>query len=445
MKNYKWLILRDTLRASYWFIPTLMTGAAIVLAFITLALDHAEVPGLLQLLGLGHYYGGPSGALTLLSAIASSMITVAATVFSVTLVALTLAAQQFGLRVLLNFMQNVKYKVVLGTFLSTFLYCLLILRSIHAGEANPFVPQFSITVAILLTIASVCVLIYFIYYASTSIHAWHIIREISDELEENTSSLFSEKFGDQLSIQSQESMYKNSKEFKQEAYPISATSSGYIRSIDYSSLMAIAKSKNLLLHTQKRPRKFIVQGSVLVKAYSKDDINDKLVKQINKAFILGQERTAFQDVEFSIRQLVEIAIRAIFPAVNDPFTALRCIDQLTAALCRLAQGNFPTSHSYDNTNTLRLIVNHVSFDGLVNDAFHQIRQYGRTDVAITIRLLESITMIAEHTQNDTDRLTLLRHADMVKCGSQDGILEALDRKDVDLVYQAAAEAIGKQK
>ena len=97
-----------------------------------------------------------------------------------------------------------------------------------------------------------------------------------------------------------------------------------------------------------------------------------------------------QDVEFSIKQLVEIAIRAISPAVNDLFTALRCIDQLTVALCHLAERDLLSSYSYDDTNTLRLIVDQVSFDGLVDDAFHQIRQYGRTDVAITIRLLEAL-------------------------------------------------------
>lgn len=444
MKSYKWLILRDTLRASYWFIPTLMTGAAIALAFLTLALDQAGVAGPMARLGLGDYYGGPSGALTLLSTIAGSMITVAATVFSVTLVALTLAAQQFGSRVLLNFMQDVKYQVVLGTFLTTFIYCLLVLRSVRADEENSFVPQFSITVAILLTIASVGVLIYFVHHASTSIHAWHIIREISDELEKNIDYLFSEHLGDQRSLYNQWWVSEIPTRFEQEAYPVLAASSGYIRSIDYNSLMAIAKSKNLLLRIKKRPGKFIVQGSELVKAYPKEWINGKLAKEINKAFILGRERTAFQDVGFPIRQLVEIAIRAISPAVNDPFTALRCIDQLTVALCRLAESEYPSSYRYDDTNTLRMIANRVSFDGLVDVAFHQIRQYGRTDVAITIRLLEAIAAIAEHTYNHDNRMTLLRHADMIRRGSQEGVLEELDRKDVEAHYQVVIKALEQQ-
>jgi len=139
MKSHKWLMLRDTLRASYWFIPALMMVAAIALAFLIVGLDQAGFDEPLLRLGLVNYYGGASGALTLLSAIASSMITVAATVFSLTLVALTLASQQFGSRVLRNFMQDMKYQFVLGTFLATFIYCLLVLRSVRADENKTFV------------------------------------------------------------------------------------------------------------------------------------------------------------------------------------------------------------------------------------------------------------------------------------------------------------------
>lgn len=442
MKNYNRIKLQETLRTSYWFVPGLMTGAAMGLAFTMQKLDLAGKSRPMQKLGLIIYTGGPDGALTLLSTIAGSMITVAGTAFSITLVALTLASQQFGPRVLRNFMQDIKYQFVLGTFLATFIYCLLVLRSVQVGQNNPFVPHISITVAILLAIASIGVFIYFIHHASTSIHAWHIIREISDELETNIDYLFSERFaGDRQPEHMGRHVEEIPVDFDSYAYLIRAAGSGYIRGIDYDRLMDIAKSKDLLLHIKHRPGKFIVQGSQLVKAWPEQNINRMLNKQINLAFILGRERTAFQDVEFSIKQLVEIAIRAISPAVNDPFTAIRCIDQLSAALCRLAKKDFPSPYGYDDHHKLRMIIDQVTFAGLTDDAFHQIRQYGRSDVAVTIRLLEVIATIAEYTNNNENRAALLRHADMIRRGSQQGLPEELDRKDVETIYQAVIKAL----
>ncbi|WP_442948082.1 DUF2254 domain-containing protein [Nostoc sp.] len=438
MKKYNRIKLQEGLRSSYWFVPLLITGAAIALAFFMLRLDLIGESGLMEKSGLKIYTGGADSALTLLSTIASSMITVAGTVFSVTLVALTLASQQFGPRVLRNFMQDVRFQFVLGTFIATFIYCLLVLRSVHDG----FVPKISITVAILLAIASIAVLIYFIHHASTSIHAWHIIREISDELESNIDYVFSENLGNSHPNHKGQLVEEIARDLEQQAYPILATGNGYIRAIDYDCLMKIAKSKDLVLHLKQRPGKFIVRGSKLVRVFPFERGNQKLTKQINQAFILGRERTAFQDVEFSIKQLVEIAIRAISPAVNDPFTAIRCIDQLSVALCRLTQGEFPSPYCYDDNNQLRLIADQVTFAGLVDDAFHQIRQYARQEVAVTIRLLEAIATIAEYTRNKNNHAALLRHANMIKRGSQD-LLEKLDREDVEVRYQVVLQRLAK--
>ncbi|MEH2297309.1 DUF2254 domain-containing protein [Nostoc sp.] len=442
MKKYNRIKLREGLRSSYWFVPLLITGAAIALAFFMLTLDSTGKSGVMEKSGLKIYTGGADSALTLLSTIASSMITVAGTVFSVTLVALTLASQQFGPRVLRNFMQDTRFKFVLGTFIATFIYCLLVLRTIHTDAQQPFVPKISITVAILLAIASILVLIYFIHHASTSIHAWHIIREISDELESNIDYVFSENLGYSHLEHKRQLVEEITTGFEQQAYPILATGSGYIRAIDYDRLMNIAKSKDLLLHLKHRPGKFIVRGSKLIRVFPFERGNQKLTKEINQAFILGRERTAFQDVEFSIKQLVEIAIRAISPAVNDPFTAIRCIDQLCVALCRLTQRELPSPYWYDDNDQLRLIANPVTFAGLVDDAFHQIRQYGRQEVAVTIRLLEAIAIIAEYTLDKNNYAALLRHANMIRRGSEN-LFEKLDREDVEARYQVVLQGLAK--
>ena len=444
MKKFNRIRIREKLRSSYWFVPTLMTGMAIALAIMTLMLDKAGKSGVFERLG---YTGGADGALTLLSTIANSMITVAVTAFSVTLVALSLASQQFGPRVLRNFMQDKSYQLVLGTFIATFIYCLLILRTVHSDKDRPFVPHISLTVAILLTFASIGMLIYFIHHATTSIHAWHIIGKISDELNTSIDYLFSERIG-----HSRQQLPAEISSDDNEACSIFATESGYIQAIDRRRLMKIAKSKDLLMCLKYRPGKFVVEGSELMvicfgkhvdtrNFHVETRLGSSLHQQINNAFILGGERTANQDVEFSIKQLVEIAIRAISPAINDPFTAIRCIDQLCAALCRLAEKDFPSPYRYDNSNNLRVIINQVTFAGLLDDAFHQIRQYGRSDVAVTIRLLEGTAVIAQHIRNSQDGLALLRHVHMIRRGSQEGLPEELDRKDVDARYQEVIETL----
>ncbi|HAJ59616.1 MAG TPA: DUF2254 domain-containing protein, partial [Cyanobacteria bacterium UBA8543] len=180
--------------------------------------------------------------------------------------------------------------------------------------------------------------------------------------------------------------------FDREASPILATSSGYLQAIDNDKLMKIAQSKDLLVRLKHRPGKFVVQGSELVRVWPGERVNKTLSQQLNEAFILGKQRTEQQDVEFCVNQLVEVAIRAISPAVNDPFTAIRCIDQLSAGLCRLAEREFPSPYRYDDDNNLRVIADPVTFAKLTDDAFNQIRQYSKPDVAVRIRMLEAIAV-----------------------------------------------------
>ena len=441
MKNVKLAKLWDSLHSSYWFVPTIMTAIAIALAFTMLSLDRAGYYTLIEKWGW-IYTGDANGARSLLSAIGGSMITVAGTTFSITIVALQLAASNFGPRLLRNFMQDTGNQIVLGTFIGTFIYCLLVLRTVHGdGDGyNEFVPQLSVTGGIVLAIASIGLLIYFIHHASTIIQASHIISEVSADLDRVIDRLFPKKIGRGLS-ESKQSLRDIPANFDEDACPIRSAGSGYVQAIDDEKLMKIACKHQLLLRILSRPGKFIIQGSNLVMVWPGERVNQKLSDQINDAFILGKERTEQQDVEFPIAQLVEIAIRAISPAVNDPFTAIRCIDRLSAGLSRLAQKDFPSPYRYDKDKNLRAIAEPVTFAGLTDTAFNQIRQYGKTDVAVTIRLLEAIAAIAGYTRNHKDRLTLLRHAETIKRDSFEQVSEELDRKDIEKRYQAVVKAI----
>jgi uncharacterized membrane protein len=439
MKNVKLSKFWDSLHSSYWFLPSIMAIAAVGLALIMLALDRAGKTGPVEQLSWV-YTGGPDGARAVLSAVAGSLATVTATAFSITIVALQLASSQFGPRLLRNFMQDTGNQLVLGTFIATFIYCLLVLRTIHGEDYNLFVPQLSVTIGIVLAIISIGVLIYFIHHASTIIQASHVISGVSSEFEQAIDRLFPEAIG-QSSSHSQRSIGEIPERFDLEASSIRATDTGYLQVIDDHNLIKLASRHDLLIRLQVQPGQFIAKGNELVKVYPQERVDRSLAEQLRKAFMLGKERTEQQDIEFPINQLVEIALRAISPAVNDPFTAIRCIDRLGAGLSSLAQRRFPSPYRYDAAQNLRVIAQPVTFERLVAQAFNPIRQYAQSDSAVTIRLLETIRRIAQASHHSSDQLVLRHHADMILRGSREGLSEEYDRKEVETQYNEVIKAL----
>ena len=435
--------LLDSLHSSFWFVPTLMVVLAIGLSFLTIQIDQSANTEIIGNLGWA-YALGPNGSRAILSAIAGSMVSVATTAFSITIVALQLASSQFGPRLLRNFMQDTGNQIVLGTFISTFVYSLLVLRTINGVAKNEFVPHLSVTCGIGLAIASIGVLIYFIHHSASSIQVDNVISKVGRELDDVIDRLFPKQIGRGASKQRQEPSSEIPANFDRDACPIQASSSSYIQAIDADQLMQTAIKENLLLQLQHRPGDFVVKGSPIAIVYPAEAVNKKLAEQINSAFLVGSQRTDQQDIEFSINQLVEIASRALSPGINDPFTAVRCIDQLSAALCHLAQREIPSAYRYDDEDKLRVIAKPVSFVDVIDAAFNQIRQYGRTSVAVTMRLLEVIAVIAPFTHTKVDRSALLRHANMIERGSHEEISEELDQKDVKERYLAAVKAIEQQ-
>lgn len=432
MRNVKLSKLWDTLRSSYWFLPGLMALAGMLLAFAMLALDQAEAIQTGELSWI--YRGGPEGARALLSAVAGSMVTVAATAFSITIVALQLAASNFGPRLLRNFMQDTGNQIVLGTFIATFLYCLLVLRTIHGEDYNLFVPQLSVTIGIVLAIFSIGVLIYFIHHASTIIQASHVIAGVADELDDGIDRLFPEELG-QAEPEEHSLSAAIPKDFEAQASPIPSAHTGYLQIIDDQLLLKLACKSNLLLRLTVKPGEFIAKGNCLMLVYPREQITQKLANELNRAFLLGKERTEQQDIEFPIHQLVEIALRALSPGINDPFTAIRCIDRLSAGLSRLAERQFPSAYRYDNDYKLRIIAEPVAFEQLVDTAFNQIRHYGKSDVAVTLRLLKAIAQITRCTQRPRDRLALEQQAEMILQGSREGLSQQQDQQMVEELYR----------
>jgi len=442
MRNIKLRKAWNSLHSSYWFIPGLMTAAAIGFSFAMVGLDE----WLRQDLGtVGWVYTrGPEGARAILSTIAGSMIGVAGVTFSITIVALSLASSQFGPRLLRNFMQDTGNQVTLGTFIATFIYCLLVLRTIREAEnGETFVPHLAVVFSNGLAIASIGVLIYFIHHVATSIQVETIIAEVGRELDQNIERLFPTQVGH--GPPEQRVVAEIPHDFDRNARTIEAPRSGYLQAINDEKLLELAQSHDLLVSLQYCPGKFIVRGCELGKVWPPQRVDAALLEKFNNLFILGKQRTEQQDVEFGINQLVEIAVRALSPGINDPFTAIRCIDQLSAALSHLATKEIPSPYRYDAKKNLRVIAKPVTFAGLTDSAFNQIRQYGSSAVAVMIRLLEAIAVIATQIHREQDRSVLLRHATMIQRDGVEAIFEVCDRTDIEERYQATIQALKRHR
>lgn len=327
----------DRLRSSFWFVPAAMACLAAALALSAVAIDEAAGDDWLQRLGWG-YSGGAEGASLLLGTVAGSMIAIAGTVFSMTLVAMSLASSQLGPRLLRNFMRDTANQVVLGTFVATFVYSLLVLRTIRRADEVAFVPHLSVSIGVLLAMVSIGVLIYFIHHVSVSIQADEVIAHVGRELEDGIDRLFPGHLGQPGGETSDPPNPAGLPAvFAREARPVGAAEDGYLQLIDGDALMALASRADLLLQLERRPGHYLVKGQTMVMVWPGDRVTDALVDQLNDAFVFGNQRTATQDVEFSLHQLVEIAVRALSPGINDPFTAIACVDRLGSALCRLAR------------------------------------------------------------------------------------------------------------
>jgi len=418
-----------------------MAGGAMMLAFASVSVD-TPVTDWLTLNWSLTFTGGAEGASSLLGAIASSMITIAGVVFSMTLVALSLASSQLGPRLLRNFMRDTTTQMVLGTFVATFLYCLLVLRTIRRAEEVIFVPHLSVSLGVLLAVASVGVLIFFIHHVSVSIQANEVVTRVGTELIRGIERLFPETIGrgaPRILTEPPDAEFLD--RFDREARPIGSSGDGYLQFVDGDALMALATKEDIVIRLVRRHGQYVVATRALALVWPGNRVTDQLMERVNSTFALGNQRTSGQDIEFAVNQLVEIAIRALSPGVNDPFTAMTCVDHLGSALCRLAQREMPSPYRHDKQDQLRLIAPVFTFPDVTDAAFNQIRQYGRSSTAVTIRLLETIAQVARSVHRSEDRVALLRHARMIARGAVGGLPEDEDRQLVEERFQSANQLL----
>lgn len=434
--------LYEKLRASYWFLPGLMALGAVVLVISLGTIDRRW--GFVMARGFAWMGGNePEGARAFLSTVAGATITVTGVVFSITIVALSLASQQFGPRLLNSFMRDRANQVVFGSFIATYLYCLLVLRTIHGSGPEGVVPQLSLLVGFLLAILSVAVLIFFIHHVAESIQAMTIIASVSDDLERAIVRDFpAHDDGSPANLREGLRPGELPEDFDSAAVPIGARRSGYLQAVNISRLLKLATDHDLLLRLELSPGDFVTRGAPLASVWSAERARPaELADTLTEDFIVGAKRSPEQDIEHLINQLVEVAVRALSPGINDPFTAINCIDYLGSALSELAHRRMPTPWHFDAEDRLRLITRPQTFDGALAAAVDQIRQHGRGDVAVTIRLLEMLATLLPRTRSEEQRRSVVRQAAMIERGSRDGLPAEEDRRDVRRRYMAVFQAL----
>ena len=387
------------IRSSFWFIPAMMVLDAVLLATVLITIDATVDLHMVERWPL-LFGAGAAGARSLLTAVASSMITVAGVVFSITLVALSLTSSQYTSRVIRIFMRDRVNQVVLGVFVGIFAYCLVALRTIRGGDEQTFVPALAVSVGLILAFVGIAFLIYFIHHISTSIQASSIIAGAAQETIEAVDHLFTEV------LAAEEDENEDSDRWASLAHQswvaIPAWKSGYLESFDADALLRVARKYGTILRMECGIGEFIVEGGPLVSVANPDILDDEMTAKVNALYVISRQRTVEYDVAFGIRQIVDIAMKALSPGINDTTTAVMCVDYLTAILVRLANRRIVTTHRLDH-GTLRVIAKGPSFESFFAEAFDQIRQNARGNVAIMSRQLGALLTIARQTTNPSRR------------------------------------------
>jgi len=320
-------------------------------------------------------------------------------VFAILLMPLTLASMQFSPRIIVSFVRDRVTQWTLGIFLGTFCYCMAALPAARSAP-KPFAPVVTVLGAMLLSLICVGWLLFFIHHISQAIN----VNQIVDRIATETVAMIDEMMpyprryprmdnGDPIDPSSWDT-------------PVLCETSGYIRYVDTERLVATAKSHSVKILVLRRVGQFVPEGVPFLMVYKGERLSAEAALELHNAFDFGPSRTLQQDIEFGVLQIVDIALKAISPAVNDPSTAISCVDQLSRVLIRFASREAPSSLLCDPPGVVRASVMWSDLDRMLDSAFEQIRMYSKTDVAVSLRMMRALADIAATMPGPEDRRTV---------------------------------------
>lgn len=380
-------LLWDRLRRAYWFYPALLLLAGAALAFALTALDEragdAYPEGPLAWI----YQGSADGARAMLSAIATSVLGVAGVTFSITVAILSFTSSQFGPRLLRNFVSDTGNQVVLGTFIATFLYCLLVMRTVRSVDESSFVPHVSVTVGIVLALVCAAMLVYFIHHVVFTIQPANFIAQAGAELVRTVERLYPDQIGKPAGGGSARSDAG-------EAVPLLARRSGYIQAFDPDRLLALSRDTGAVIEVLKAPGDFVAAGTRLALATGGAVDPEAHAAQLDRAASIGPQATPLQDVTLPVSALTEIAMRALSPSLNDPNTAMMCIDRLGAGFCVLVGREFPSPWRTSPDGRGTVVARRPSFEDILHLGFEPILRHAGNHLDVVLRAQQALGDIA---------------------------------------------------
>ena len=421
-------------RTNLWLIPGLLVASSLVLFTVTQIIDRAQFNGIIQLPRWLNQ-GGASDCLALVAATAGAIITTLGLVLSITVLIFSTAATQFGQRLLRRYMRDRGTQICIGIFSATFVFALLTLVSISArpGERE-YVPWVSAAVSVALALSCVAVLIYFIHHVAVAIQVNTVLTEIGGDLNRTLGELTSKSAIPVAPVN-----------FEPQ-FTLQASASGYLQWIDYHILANAARDTRTMVKLDHRPGRYVLEGSAIATGMFEPECNvhyeapATLARVFQRAVNIGPRRTVRQDPEFAIAQFVEIGLRAMSPAVNDPYTMLSCLDYLSAGFMELTKiRSYSFSHC-DSDGGLRVIEKRLSLERMVATGLDPMRQVAHDSVAVTIRILHTISALAPFLKTPAQVEELKTQADLTREGF-DRRVASRDLEDIDRAYAEAKHAL----
>lgn len=399
----------ERMRAGLWPVPLGMMLLAVALFFAVVAWDTAGAGGWRRAVAWLRT-GSGDDARNLLTTLVSAIITMSSVVFSLTIVALTLAAAQFGSRLVRTYMTDLRTKLALGFFVMTILYCLLALRTVSSDMDADQVPQVMVNLGLVLGMACVLALLFFLHVVGRSIVADEVIGRVVQELEDNIAVLCP------LPVDGAEPLAADSalpSDFDRMAAVVHSAQEGYVRQIRYDALVRLAARHGFVPRLRAEAGAFAVAGGWLAQVVPAAALTDDVAAAIQRAVVIGRTRTPTQDLEYSLRHLVDVGLRALSAAINDPNTALVVVDRLRGALSSLMQRELPPAVHRDAAGVPRVVGRTYTYDRILDDALSQMRHAAATDPVVICALLDALSRVAEHVRLPVQRTALLRHIDLV--------------------------------
>lgn len=409
---------------SFWAIPTALILVTSSLAYYLVHLDQLFSDSDNKLLARLNDLE-PNAALSLMQVVATSVITITSIAFSMTLVVLTMASQQFGPRLIGNFIEDKRTQCVLGVFTATFVYCILTMRAIKTDPASGFMPGMTVSLGLFLAVFSVFTLIYFIHHVALSIQADNLIKHVSRSMGEDLEKITDDyhKHHNQGAKLVDKQSFANSKDML-------CPKGGYIQGINYAGLADFAKRYKGVIELKVRAGHHLLKGIPIAQMFSNSQLDQKST-DIEHLLVIGSERTTLQDPEFRINQLVEIALRALSPSINDPQTAIRCIDSLAEQLSKFAHKDISNTVVVDDDGVLRVITCLPTFDGLIACSFDQIRQAANPHVSVSARLLEVLHQLLLLSKSQgANQQTLMKQVESIELAFMYKSLSFVERQVV---------------